>query len=99
MAFPFEFIQNVASQKMVTVGADGFIRQLTLNTRNMRQHWIRFPQRPPVDGTFKYVNRAFSGVVDVIGGQLVAHAVLQLYPDTGNLNQLGMSQPTLTQPV
>jgi hypothetical protein len=36
MAYIFEFIQNVYSQKVAAVAADGMIRQFDLNERNMR---------------------------------------------------------------
>lgn len=87
MAFPFEFIQNLGSQKVATVGADGVIRQFDPDQTNMRQQWVRLPQISPEDGTFKIMNRSSNLVADAINGQTVPNTGLQQFVDTGNRNQ------------
>jgi hypothetical protein len=79
----FEKFTNINSGKAVTLADDGFLRQFPFDLSNLKQHWMRLDP-----GTTRIVIRTSNQVIDVQGGVLIDNAPLQVFPNTGNPNQL-----------
>jgi Ricin-type beta-trefoil lectin domain-like len=85
----FEKFTNINSGKAVTLADDGFLRQFPFDLSNLKQHWMRLDP-----GTTRIVIRTSNQVIDVQGGVLIDNAPLQVFPNTGNPNQLWQRIPT-----
>jgi hypothetical protein len=85
----FERFRSVGSGKVVTLAGDGFLRQFPSDDANLNQHWIRLDP-----GTTRIGLRTTNQVIDAQGGQLVNNTALQVFPGTGNPNQLWRIEET-----
>jgi hypothetical protein len=79
----FEQFTSVNSGKNLTLADDGFLRQFPFDQSNLNQHWMRLDP-----GTTRIVVRTSNQVIDVQGGVLDDNKPLQVFPNTGNPNQL-----------
>lgn len=79
----FEKFTSLNSGKALTLADDGFLRQFPFDPSNLNQHWMRLDP-----GTTRIVIRTSNQVIDVQGGVLVDNTPLQVFPNTGNPNQL-----------
>src|SRR4051812_6508663 len=77
-------ITNVLTNKVVTVGGDGILRQFNSDDSG-RQRFI-----PLMTGKSQRASRAFNThrVVDAIGGDLTTPTALQIFASSGDPNQL-----------
>src|SRR5277367_189845 len=81
MALTFESLWNVSTQKAITVGDDGLLRQYAEDRENRAQHWLRLHQQNPMDGTFKITSRVSGKVIDINMALLVVSPFSSLTPN------------------
>jgi hypothetical protein len=79
----FEKFTNVHSDKAATLAGDGHLSQFPFDLSNLNQYWLRLDPLPT-----RIAIRTSRQVIDVQGGLLVDNAQLQVFPNTGNPNQL-----------